>query len=126
MYVSLVAPDQATYERVCRPVEDSWENLKESLALLDSRRSAVRITLVQGINDSDPGGYARLIADSGADFIEVKGYMYLGYSRKRLQRSNMPEHAYVRQFAEQIAEHSGYIVADENPLSRVVCMERES
>ena len=126
MYVSLVAPDQATYERVCRPVEDSWESLKESLGVLDSRRSAIRITLVQGINDIDPQGYARLVADSGADYIEVKGYMYLGYSRKRLQRSNMPEHAHVRQFAEQIAEHSGYFIADENSLSRVVCMERES
>jgi len=126
MYVSLVAPDQATYERVCRPVEDSWEDLKESLALLNPRRSAIRITLVKDLNDSDPGGYARLVADSGADFIEVKGYMYLGYSRKRLQRSNMPEHAYVRQFAEQIAERSGYGITDENSLSRVVCMERES
>ncbi len=126
MYVTLAAPDEATYERVCRPVEDSWENLKESLSLLDSRRSAVRVTLVQDVNDSDPAGYARLIADSEADFIEVKGYMYLGYSRNRLQRCNMPEHAYVRQFAEQIAERSGYVVADENILSRVVCLERES
>ena len=126
LYVSLVAPDQATYQRICRPLEDSWENLKESLGVLDSQRSAIRITLVKDLNDSDPGGYARLIADSGADYIEVKGYMYLGYSRKRLQRSNMPEHAHVRQFAEQIAERSGYCIADENSLSRVVCMERES
>ncbi|MEI6292378.1 MAG: 4-demethylwyosine synthase TYW1 [Methanomicrobiales archaeon] len=126
MYVSLVAPDKATYEQVCRPVEDSWDNLRESLALLDSRRSAIRVTLVKGLNDTDPGGYARLIADSGADFIEVKGYMYLGYSRNRLQRCNMPEHEYVKQFAEQIAERSGYRVTDENSLSRVVCMERDS
>jgi tRNA wybutosine-synthesizing protein 1 len=126
MYVSLVAPDHDTYKRVCRPVEDSWESIKESLGNLKGRRSAIRITLVKDVNDTDPGGYARLIEDSGANYIEVKGYMYLGYSRKRLQRTNMPEHAYVRQFAERIAEHSGYSISDENILSRVVCMERDS
>jgi len=126
MYVSLVAPDRETYQRVCRPVEDSWERVMESLKYLGNRRSAVRITLVKGINDIDPQGYARLIDESGADFIEVKGYMYLGYSRKRLQREHMPEHQEVQQFAGKLAQYSGYHVAEENALSRVVRLERES
>jgi tRNA wybutosine-synthesizing protein 1 len=57
-------------------------------------------------------------------FVEVKGYMYLGYSRKRLVRENMPEHKLVRSFAEKIASACDYRIKDENILSRVVCLER--
>ena len=61
----------------------------------------------------------------GHTFVEVKGYMYLGYSRNRLQRNNMPEHAQVRKFAERITASCDYKIRDENPLSRVICLERE-
>ncbi|HVP94251.1 MAG TPA: 4-demethylwyosine synthase TYW1 [Methanoregulaceae archaeon] len=124
-YVSLVAPDEETYLRVCRPFEDTWESVQESIADLGSGRSAVRVTLVKGHNDFNPEGYARIIRESGAEFVEVKGYMYLGYSRKRLERNNMPEHEFIKLFAGEIGAFSGYRITMENPLSRVVCMERE-
>ena len=125
LYVSLAAPDRETYHALCRPKEDTWENLQQSLGLLGSKRSAIRVTLVQGMNDRHPERYARMIQDSGATFVEVKGYMYLGYSRKRLKRDNMPGHEQVRAFAEQIAAGCDYRVRDENRASRVVCLERE-
>jgi tRNA wybutosine-synthesizing protein 1 len=127
-YVSLDAPDKETYEKTCRPMGDAdafWSRVKESLAQLSTKRSAVRITLVAGHNDTKPEGYARLLQDAGATFVEVKGYMYLGYSRNRLQRNNMPEHERVREFAEKIAASCDYKIRDENPLSRVICLERE-
>jgi tRNA wybutosine-synthesizing protein 1 len=126
-YVSLDAPDCKTYERTCRPMGDAeafWNRIRESLGHLRAKRSAVRITLVAGVNDTDPEGYARLLQDAGATYIEVKGYMYLGYSRNRLQRNNMPEHAQVRDFAEKISVACDYTIRDENPLSRVIRMER--
>ena len=126
-YVSLDAPDVEIYEKTCKPMGDAeafWDRIQESLGHLRAKRSAVRITLVNGINDTGPEGYARLLQDSGATYIEVKGYMYLGYSRNRLQRNNMPEHAQVRDFAERIAASCDYTIRDENPLSRVICMER--
>ncbi|MGB8309328.1 MAG: 4-demethylwyosine synthase TYW1 [Methanoregula sp.] len=126
-YVSLDAPDSRTYKKTCRPdgdAEEFWNNIKESLSHLRTKRSAVRITLVSGLNDVGPEGYGKLLQDSGATFVEVKGYMYLGYSRNRLQRNNMPEHEQVRAFAERIAASCDYKVRDENPLSRVVCLER--
>jgi len=92
--------------------------------LLGTRRSAVRLTLVAGVNDTSPEKYAALVQDSGATFVEVKGYMYLGYSRNRLARENMPEHERVREFADKIAAACDYTVRDENKLSRVVCLER--
>ena len=125
MYVSLDAPDEETYLSLCRPLDDYWEQVQDSLALLRSRRSAVRITLVKGLNDFEPEKYAALLQESGSMFVEVKGYMYLGYSRKRLVRANMPEHVLVRSFAEKIATGCDYRIKDENVLSRVVCLERE-
>jgi tRNA wybutosine-synthesizing protein 1 len=126
LYVSLDAPDRETYLRVCRPLEDYWERIGESLSLLGSRRSAIRITVVAGLNDFAPERYAAMIQDAGPRFVEVKGYMYLGYSRRRLERSHMPEHAHVLAFAGAIAEHCDYTITDESPISRVVLMEREA
>jgi tRNA wybutosine-synthesizing protein 1 len=125
LYVSLDAPDRETYIEVCRPQEDYWDRVNESLALLGTRRSAVRITLVRDLNDFAPEKYAAILQDSGASFAEVKGYMYLGYSRNRLARENMPEHEHVRAFARKIAAASDYRIKDENLLSRVVCLERK-
>jgi tRNA wybutosine-synthesizing protein 1 len=124
MYVSLDAPEEKTYKAICRPLEDSWDSVIESLRMLGKRRSAVRITLVRDLNDITPERYAAILQDSGAKFVEVKGYMYLGYSRNRLKRENMPEHAAVRAFAERIAAASDYTIKDENRLSRVVVLER--
>jgi tRNA wybutosine-synthesizing protein 1 len=124
MYVSLDAPDRETYMAVCRPLGDYWDRIQESLRLLRSRRSAIRITLVKGLNDTAPEQYAAILQDAGATFVEIKGYMYLGYSRKRLSRENMPEHAEVRSFADRIAAACDYRFKDENKLSRVVVLER--
>jgi tRNA wybutosine-synthesizing protein 1 len=124
MYVSLDAPDRDTYHDICRPLGDYWDRIQESLRFLHSRRSAVRVTLVKGLNDLSPEKYAAILQDSGAKFVEIKGYMYLGYSRNRLARTNMPEHAEVRSFARKIAAACDYRFKDENNLSRVVLLER--
>lgn len=126
MYVSLDAPDRETYTAVCRPIGDFWDDVMESLRGLGSRRSAVRITLVKGLNDFTPDRYAAILQDAGARFVEIKGYMYLGYSRNRLARENMPEHAEVRTFAEKISAACDYRFKDENKLSRVVVLERRT
>jgi tRNA wybutosine-synthesizing protein 1 len=125
-YISLDAPERETYLRVCRPKGDYWEAIQQSLALLGRRRSAIRITVVEGLNDHSPGKYAAMIQDSGTRYVEVKGYMYLGYSRHRLLRSHMPEHAHVKAFANEIAKYCDYEITNESPISRVVCMERHA
>ena len=123
-YVSLSAPDRETYNKLCRPVTDSWERVVESLGILGERRSAIRITLVRGENDTRPDLYGRLIQESGARFVEVKGYMFLGYSRKRLKKENMPGHGEIQAFAESLSGCSDYEIRDESPASRVVLLER--
>jgi tRNA wybutosine-synthesizing protein 1 len=123
-YVSLPAPDEETYLRICRPTGDYWDRICESLSILGTRRSAVRVTLVRALNDHHPEQYAALFQDSGAGYIEIKGYMYLGYSRKRLSREHMPDHSHIREFAERVTEHCDYRVTNENTMSRVVLLEK--
>jgi tRNA wybutosine-synthesizing protein 1 len=126
LYLSLDAPDETVYRKVCRPKGDWWEYIQESLGLLSSRRSAVRITVVRGLNDTAPDQYARMLQDASPTYIEVKGYMHLGYSRKRLDRSCMPSHAQVTDFANEIAKYCEYEITSESPVSRVVLMEHRS
>ena len=123
LYVSLDAPDEETHKIVNRPmVKNSWNTINETLELLPSLdgRKALRVTVVKGFNDKKPREYARLIEKSEADFLEIKGYMFVGGSRERMSLENMPYHDYVKEFAEQINKELGYDYVDEQPSSRVV------
>ena len=58
-------------------------------------------------------------------FVEVKAYMWVGMSRERLEKSNMPEHEEVKKFAQDIAKHAEYKLVDEHEPSRVVSLMKE-
>ncbi|MEW5995847.1 MAG: radical SAM protein, partial [Candidatus Zixiibacteriota bacterium] len=126
LYISLVAPDETTYEKVCRPVADGWKKLNRSLELMPSFscRKAVRLTLVKGLNMENTAGYAKLIEKTGCDFLEVKGYIWVGFSRKRLKLENMPLHREVVAFAERLAGDCGYKVVNESEPSRVALLKK--
>lgn len=127
LYISLVAPDPDIYRVVCRPVlSDGWERLMQSLELLASFncRKVIRLTLAKGLNFRDPQAYAKIIARTGADFVEVKAYMCVGYSRSRLGLENMPQHAEIVEFARAVAAESGFKFSDEAELSRVVLLSK--
>ena len=88
-------------------------------------RKVLRLTLVKGWNMRDPDKYARLIERSGCDFVELKAYMHVGESMKRLPRKAMPLHKEVREFAMKVSEESGYPYKDEQAASRVVLLSRK-
>ncbi len=127
LYMSLDAPDRETYMRACDPVSDLWDRVIDSLEVLGQRdnRRALRLTLVKGVNMKDPEGYGALIRKARPDYIEVKAYMHLGYSRNRLPREAMPTHEEVGAFAKKVAEASGYRVASDVELSRVVLLSKD-
>jgi tRNA wybutosine-synthesizing protein 1 len=127
LYISLSAPTYEKYQEMCRPrSSNSWESLMESLELMKSFEcpTAVRLTLVRGLNLEDPDGYARLITRTDPTYIEPKSYMYVGYSRKRLGFANMPGHSEIREFSLRLAELTGYRIIDESTESRVVLLSR--
>lgn len=126
LYISVVAPDEGTYEATCRPqVRDGWRRLNESLELMGSLscRKVIRLTLVKGLNLKDVGGYSRLIERAEPDFVEVKAYFAVGFSRARLGPSFMASHEEIKAFAEELAKFIGYYPADESPASRVVLLK---
>ena len=127
LYLSLNAPDEATYRKASHA--QYWSRIKDSLdelrTLKGRTRRAIRITCIDGLNMTNPTGYAELLGQADPDFIEVKAYMHIGYSRKRLSRDAMPSHLKVKEFAREIADALTslgytYTIADESEISRVV------
>jgi tRNA wybutosine-synthesizing protein 1 len=127
LYITLPAPDEKTYLHCCSPlIKTGWKKIMESLKLLkEFKRSTIRLTLVKGENMIHPEKYAKLIMKANPKFVEVKGYMFVGTSRKRLELKNMPLHSEIKKFASEIAAHSDYKIVDEKKESRVVLMMKE-
>ncbi len=127
LYMSLNAPDRETYLKACAPVADTWENIKQSLEIMkgSGSRTAIRITLTKGVNMNKPEGYAHLIELAEPDYVELKAYMHLGFSRNRLSRENMPSHEEVLDFSRKVAQILEYRVADESEASRVVLLSKD-
>jgi tRNA wybutosine-synthesizing protein 1 len=127
LYVSVVAPDRATHGRLCAPLEPgAWDRLMETIDLLPSlgTRKVVRHTLVQGHNMGHVEEYAALDARADPDFIEPKGYVFVGDSRRRMTLENMPSHDAIAEFAGRLATLTGYEVRGEQRASRVVLLAR--
>jgi tRNA wybutosine-synthesizing protein 1 len=127
LYISLNAPDEGTYLKACQPIGNTWENILQSLEILkDSKtRTAIRITLTKGVNMVDAQGYARIIGLAEPDYVELKAYMHLGFSRKRLSQDNMPLHDEVLDFSRQVAEALNYQITDDSRGSRVVLLSKD-
>ena len=105
LYLSLDAPNEKIFNEVCKPrINDAWLNLNESLETLASfdSRTCIRNTCVRGRNMENPEEYAKLIKKADPDFVEVKAYMYVGSSRKRLTMDNMPSFDEVKLLAKSI------------------------
>ena len=128
MYVSVCAPNKQVFQRVCRPqVPEAWEKLNETLSFLPSFRcpTVIRTTLVKGHNMLDAEGYAKLIEKANPTYIEAKAYMHVGFSGLRLGFDNMPTHRNVQDFAEQLAQETGYRIIDDSADSRVVLLSKK-
>ncbi len=135
LYISLQAPDEETYNEVVRPKikDDSWGRFRRSLEILKTlkTRTVLRMTLVNGLNMKNPEGYAELIRMAQPNYVEVKGFSYIGGARsdqRGLSMSSMPNHESIKEFARKLSGLTGYIETAEHMPSRVVllCRDEES
>lgn len=126
LYLTLPAPNEQVYLNACRPlIKNGWKKIMETLKMLKKfPRSVIRLTLVKHENMVNPDEYAELIKNN-SDFVELKAYMHVGWSQKRLSKENMPSHEEIKEFAEKIAEKIGYEIINEKYNSRVVLMRRK-
>jgi tRNA wybutosine-synthesizing protein 1 len=130
LYISLHAPVEQVFSKVCRPiVKNGWRRIKSSLEALKSFScsTVIRLTLVKGVNmEGWEKDYARLILEAEPTYVEVKAYMWVGFSRRRLRYEHMPAHHEVKAFAEKLAKLLGYNVLDESVDSRVILLSKLS
>jgi tRNA wybutosine-synthesizing protein 1 len=127
LYVSVVAPNEEIYKKICSPlIPDGWEKLNQTLELLPSltTRTVIRHTLVQywNMDDTFIEQYAKLNAKAEPLFIEPKGYVFVGASRKRMTIANMPSYEKVALFSEKLAGALGYEMIMEKADSLVTLL----
>jgi tRNA wybutosine-synthesizing protein 1 len=129
LYVSVDAPNKEIFNRLCKPKFDTaaFEKLEETLALLPSldTRTVCRHTLIKGESLGHWKDYARLDNIADPDFIEAKGYVYVGHSRANHTIENMPSHDDVMDFSRKLAPLVGREVLSERRESRVALIGRE-
>jgi tRNA wybutosine-synthesizing protein 1 len=127
LYVTVAAPNEEIYRKTCNPLQKSaWKNLNSTLQLFPSldTRKVVRLTLAKGLNFLNPDIYSKLISKAEPDFVEVKAFMSVGFSRVRIPYGDMPSHDEIKGFAEIISSEISYPVADEKRDSRVVLLSK--
>ena len=134
LYVSLQAPDEETYIKTVRSkIPNAWDRFLKCLDVLGrtKTRTVLRMTLVKGLNMHNPEGYAELIKRGSPNYVEVKGFSFVGGSRdpaRGLQLDSMPRHDKIKEFAARLAQLTGYTATAEHKPSRVVllCRDQES
>lgn len=129
LYVSIDTPFEDVHIALNKPVlEDSWQRLMKTLSMLKhlDTRTVMRMTLCKGRNDQYVQEFAKLISDSAPDFVELKSYMFVGFSRARMKEGNMMTHEEVKEWTHQILEHlPEYELRGEFADSRVTLIARK-
>lgn len=125
MYLTLAAPNEEIYNKVCNPLKkDNWKNIIKSLELLNKfKRSIIRLTLVKNLNMLYPEKYAELINIAKPNFVECKAFVSVGYSKYRLNIKDMPRHEEIKDFAKKLSKLINYKIKDEKKESRVVLLQ---
>ncbi len=126
LYLSVDGPTQEILKTTGKPLfKDYWERLQQSINELKNKknRTCLRLTIIKGMNDEQPEQYAELIKKAEPDFIEVKAYMFIGASKTRLKKENMPMHDEIMTFSKIINEYlENYEIISEHKASRVVLL----
>jgi len=131
LYLSLVAYDPESYKKINRGVsKEGFKALKTSLNLLKTLkvRSVIRVTLIKGYN-TEKGQLeklAKLIAGSKADFVEVKAYMWIGDSRKKLGQENMPLFSEIKDYTKTLLKNMlSYKYESDCEKSRIILLKNK-
>lgn len=131
LYISLVAPNESIYKKICSPlIKEGWDKINETLELLSSldTRTVIRNTLVKNWNMENKyiEEYADLIKKANPMFIEAKGYVFVGYSRNRMHLKDMPAHKDICIFGKNLSKKVNYNFEMEKSDSRVVLLTKKT
>ena len=131
LYLTLPAPNEQIYKRICRPmIRNGWDKISNSLDLVNSLscRTLVRLTAVNKLNIADKyiTEYAKIIEKSNPDFFEIKGFTLQAKAlliSERLKndapiKDYFPEYDYLKEFALKFEKISGFPLIYRNKPSR--------
>jgi tRNA wybutosine-synthesizing protein 1 len=131
LYLSTNASNRKMFYHINRPRHnDAWERWMKSLHLLAdiNTRTVLRMTLIRGYNDSIQfvNEFAEMMLQGNPHFIELKSYMHIGMSTKRLNEYNMVDMGEIQRFSNDLCEKMpGFSIMDESKISRIVVLQNQ-
>jgi len=127
LYISVNTPNEKLYNKFHRSsLKDAWKKLNETLSILPKlkgkTRTIFRMNLVKDLNMylEQAKEYAQLIKKSQPLFVEIKGFMSVGFARKRLGYERMPSDKEMEEFIEILLKELGkkWKLLDKHEFSR--------
>lgn len=129
-YISVNAPNKKLYEKIHRSVKkNAWEKLNETLEILPKLkcRTIFRMNLIKDLNMVEPENYAKMIKKSKPTFVEIKGFMSIGFARGRLGYEKMPTNKEMEEFIERLLKELGkdWKLLDSHEFSRAYVLGKD-
>ena len=130
LYVSVNAPNKKLYNEFHRSsMNNAWGKLNETLEIFSGLpcRTIFRMNLVRDLNMEDEHikEYAELIKKANPLFVEIKGFMSVGFARERLGYDRMPTNKEMEKFCERLAKETGLKVLDSHERSRAYVLGKD-
>lgn len=125
LYLSVNAPNEELFNKIVRSkTKNAWQVYMNTINLFPKlkTRRVLRLTLIKDLNMNDLEGYAYLIKIAKPDFVEVKAFMSVGFSRQRLGYEKMPWHKDIKEFSKKLAKLTKLKILDEKKESCVVLL----
>src|SRR5918912_40309 len=131
LYLSTNASNRKMFYRINRPRHnDAWERWMKSLHFLAdvNTRTVLRMTLIRDYNDNPQfvNEFAEMMLQGNPHFIELKSYMHIGMSTKRLKKNSMLEMDEIQKISSELCEKMpGFSIMDESEISRIVVLQNQ-
>jgi tRNA wybutosine-synthesizing protein 1 len=139
IYVSVNTPNERLFEKFHRSaMKDAWKKFNETLELYPKlkgkTRTVFRMNLVKKLNmfPEQAKEYAHLIKKSQPQFIEIKGFMSVGFARQRMGYERMPSdkemEAFIKVLLEElknINENFEYLDKHENSRAYILGKDKK-
>ena len=133
LYITLPAPNERVYKKVCRPmIKNGWTKINESLDLIESLncRTLIRLTAVKdlniSLNEKLIKDYINIIEKAKPNFFEIKGFTLQAKAlliNKRLKNEKslqdyFPEYEFLKKIALKFEELGNFPLIYKNKVSR--------
>ena len=133
LYITLPAPNERVYKKVCRPmIKNGWFKINESLNLIESLncRTLIRLTAVKdlniSLNEKVIEDYINIIKKANPNFFEIKGFTLQAKAlliNERLKNEKplqdyFPEYEFLKKIALKFEELGNFPLIYKNKASR--------